>query len=447
MKRLFLPLIIVILCVSFFRLGSVTLFDVDEAVFAQATKEMVQSNDWITPTYNGAVRYDKPILIYWLMGASYMLFGVNETGARFPSAAAGAVLAVSLFFFCRRYFSEKAAFIVAFALVLSPYFFVYTHASVTDMTLTLFITLSLLSFYHWHQSRRSPVPLMGFYLFSALAFLTKGLIGILFPFGTALIYLSLTRGIRSTAGVFSPWGILLFLSVSGPWYFAQWAINGQEFIDQFFIKHHFKRFSEMNSGHAGPVYFYLITLLAGLFPWIAFFPLGIREAIRNRAKRDASADLALFSLIWFGLVVTFFTISTTKLPNYILPSIPAAVILITGGIVVRDERWRKYALVFIAVVAAILGCGALVSLGYLEKAGISPEGWVPALAVLFFLFSVVAIASVLKKRIFFPAFAVVAALFLCLLSLKALPVANNALQGTLHKYSILAKARLYAGDK
>ena len=92
---------IISLLLSFFRLGSVTLFDVDEAVFAQATKEMIESNNWLTPTYNGINRYDKPILFYWLMAASYQVFGVNEFGARVPSAIASCILALSLFFFAK----------------------------------------------------------------------------------------------------------------------------------------------------------------------------------------------------------------------------------------------------------------------------------------------------------------------------------------------------------
>nr|MDA8086653.1 hypothetical protein [Nitrospiraceae bacterium] len=75
MGRYALPAIAAALLVAFLGLGSFTLFDVDEAVFAQASKEMVASGNYITPTYDGQNRYDKPILIYWLMAASYKAFG------------------------------------------------------------------------------------------------------------------------------------------------------------------------------------------------------------------------------------------------------------------------------------------------------------------------------------------------------------------------------------
>src|SRR5208337_4521510 len=143
MTKYVLPLLIIALLLSFFRLGFITLFDVDEAVFSTATKEMVQTGNLITPTYNGEKRYDKPILFYWLMAASYKAFGINNFGARFPSALAASLLAVALFLFVKRTHGEKKAIYAAFSFVLSIYFLIYSHAAVTDMTLTLFISISL----------------------------------------------------------------------------------------------------------------------------------------------------------------------------------------------------------------------------------------------------------------------------------------------------------------
>lgn len=125
-----------VLFISFFRLGALTLFDVDEAVFAEATKEMVQSGDWITPTYNGENRYDKPIFFYWLMAASYKVFGVGEFGARFPSAFLGFMLCAAVYFSVRHAQGERNALYAVVALSLSIFFVAYSHAAVTDMTLT-----------------------------------------------------------------------------------------------------------------------------------------------------------------------------------------------------------------------------------------------------------------------------------------------------------------------
>jgi 4-amino-4-deoxy-L-arabinose transferase-like glycosyltransferase len=449
MTRFFLPLVAVTLLVSFFGLGSFTLFDVDEAVFSEATKEMVTSGDWITPTYNGANRFDKPILFYWLMGASYKAFGIHEFGARFPSALAGFLLVIALFFFVKVSCGEERAFYAALTFLLSLYFLVYSHAAVTDMTLSLFITLALFSFFLSLQPRQDAGRYRyGLYVFSALAFLTKGLIGILFPFGIAMVYLLVTEGIRGVKRLFSVAGILLFLLISAPWYLIQLQINGNEFIQQFFIKHHFKRYTGVISGHKGPFYYYLPALIIGLMPWIAFLPAGIRAALRDRKKpfQKDDPDFGLFALVWFAFVCVFFSLSTTKLPNYILPAVPAACILVAGGMAEKD-RWRTYANAGVAAIMALTGIALLVSENYIIRIGISGTGWILPVSLVAFAAALVCVYTALTGRTTYRLLAVIMAAFLLILSAKALPLANRHLQGTLHKYSLLAGEQLNKDEK
>jgi 4-amino-4-deoxy-L-arabinose transferase-like glycosyltransferase len=453
MTRFLLPVVATALLISFFALGSFTLFDVDEAVFSQATKEMVESGNWITPTYNGENRYDKPILFYWLMGASYKAFGINEFAARFPSAISGFLLCLAVFFFVRHFRDERKALYAAFPFALSPYFLVYTHAAVTDMALTLFITLSLFSFFLSLERRAGAAKYtFGFYLFSALAFLTKGLIGILFPFGIACAYLLSTEGIKGVKRMLSVRGILLFLLLSAPWYGAQLFINGQEFVQQFFFKHHFKRYTGVISGHKGPIYYYVPVLLIGLLPWVVFLPAGITHAFRNLLpqkkglSRSPEGDLSLFAFLWFAFVVIFFSLSTTKLPNYILPAIPAASLLISFGMT-EEERWKKYAHMGIAVMTLAAGIAFLISGRYLVRFGISDTGWTFVASLALFAMATMSIFALLTKKGLYGFISVLTGIFLLLLSAKALPLANRALQGTLHKYSLYAKSRLGADER
>lgn len=240
-------IIFIALFLALFRLSSVTLFDVDEAVFAEATKEMLQSGNWITPTYNDEPRYDKPILFYWLMAISYKIFGINEFSARFPSALAGFILCLSIFIFLNTLNRKREALYAVLCFTFSLYYLVYTHAAVTDMTLTLFISLSLFSFYL--AIYKAQKYIYGFYIFSALAFLTKGLIGIVFPFSIAGIYMIFMERLKGIRRIFNFKAFIVFLLISLPWYVAQIAVNGKEFIQQFFIKHHFMRYTEVISGH------------------------------------------------------------------------------------------------------------------------------------------------------------------------------------------------------
>lgn len=451
MTKFLLPVAAVVLFISFFMLGAVRLFDVDEAVFSEATKEMVERSDWITPTYNGENRYDKPILFYWLMAASYKTFGINEFSARFPSAVSGFILCLALFFFVRHFHAPQEAFYAAISFALSLYFVVYSHAAVTDMALALFVTLSLMSFYFSvAEERRSHFTswyTYGFYLFSAFAFLTKGLIGILFPFGIAACFLLVTGGIRGLGKIFSLKGTLLFLIVSLPWYMAQLAINGQEFIQQFFIKHHFKRYTGVISGHRGPVYYYIPALVIGLLPWVVFLPRGIRNALKRDQGGKSTGlpgthdTLGLFAFVWFSFIFVFFSLSTTKLPNYILPAIPAAFILIASGMT-GIGTWKRYTHIAAAVLIALTGSAFLIAPSYLSRFGVHTEAWIIAAALILYALAALFLYTAFSRKTLYSVIAVFMLAYLSLLQVKALPLINQHLQATLHKYSLYAKERL-----
>lgn len=448
MTKFVLSLIAIALVVSFIKLGSVTLFDYDEAVFAEVTKEMLQSGDWITPNYNGEAHFDKPILFYWVMAVSYKLFGINEFGARFPSALASVLLILSIFFFVRRFRGREAGVYAAASLLLSLYFLVYSRAAVIDMIMILFMTLSLFSFYLSLMQKKEGVPgagpkryIYGFYLFSALAFLAKGLIGIVFPFGIIILFLLITEGGAGIKKVLSLKGTILFLIIAAPWYIAQLMINGMEFIQQFFIKHHFARYVDVNSGHEGPVYYYIAALLVGLFPGIAFLPAGIRRTFRERDR------LSLFVFIWFISVLAFFSFSTTKLPNYILPAVPAAAILISSGMSMRDRKWLKYSNIFMAVLAALAGAAYVLSEKYLLKFGIPDTAWMPAVAAVMFAMSALGLYNALAGKKLYEYAAVLMLVALSIFSVKVFYIANHKLQGTLYKYSLHIKEKLHGDGK
>jgi 4-amino-4-deoxy-L-arabinose transferase-like glycosyltransferase len=421
----------VALFVAVFRLDAVTLFDVDEAVFSTATKEMVESGDWITPTYNGEIRYDKPIFFYWLMAASYKIFGVNEFGARFPSALAAFLLALSLYYFARRVSTDMVAFYATMAISLSAYFLVYSRSAVTDMVLALFITLSLFCFYIAASDNRRYI--YGFYLFSALAFLTKGLIGIVFPFGIAIIYSLISGGFRGLLKIFDLKAALLFLLVATPWYAAQFAINGDDFFQQFFMKHHFKRYTDVISGHQGGFYYYFLTLAAGFSPWIVFMPAGITRAIKDRS------GILLFSLIWFAVIFVFFSFSTTKLPNYILSALPPVAILVAEGMTNLNTRPQKIAWLVIAVGALLAAAAMMFVPGQLEKIGITDTGWTMWAITILIVMSAVSFYSVRLAKPLYAPLACLMFVLLIFLLYTALPPANQYLQGALHKYSLYAK--------
>ena len=438
-------LTLLVLCVTFFKSGGFFLFDVDEAVFSEAAREMAETGGLITPTYNYEPRYDKPILIYWFMSASLKLFGTTEFAARFTSGVFGTLLGLITFFFVKEVKGVMTALLSTLALVLSVEFFVYSHSAVTDMTLAFFITASLYAFFlgaHTGNDRW----FLWFWVASALAVLTKGVVGLLFPAVIAGGFILLSGRRDLVKSILRPSHIGVFLLISAPWFIIQLMVNGREFFDAFIVKHHIKRYSGVISSHSGPFYYYFLVLLAGFFPWVAMLVPGIYRGLKERL--DINSALYLLCSIWVLFVFVFFSISRTKLPNYIFPLFPAAAIL--SGLVmaemVEGARRSKAAMVTLFILAAIFASAlfALPSLGLKMEISYSPEFFY-ALAVLFTIAAVVSIGALYRPLQAFIGLSTLALVLIVFLRLYALPPANIYLQKSLHDYARFARVNLPSG--
>src|SRR3990172_13157368 len=319
----------------FFQLGGPSLFDVDEAVYAESAREMIETGDWITPQYNYANRYDKPILFYWLISAAYRLFGVSEFAARFWSAVFGCGIVVMSYYFLCRVGDRRWGVMSAIILATSLEVILLSHAAITDMTLTLFMTASLFCFFLGHTAGEGSDGrwwYWGFYLNMALAVLTKGPVGAVLPGLVILLFLFYTGRVREGIREMRPFsGGAIFLLVALPWYLIEIGVNGWEYIDAFFIKHNFTRYTGEVSGHGAPIYYFIPVILLAFFPWSAFLPYSLIRSFRLKRSKNhyTHKDLAiLFASLWFLTVLVFFSISKTKLPGYILPLAPAIAILV-----------------------------------------------------------------------------------------------------------------------
>ncbi len=425
--------------IAFFKLGGYLLFDVDEAVFSEATREMVLAGNYITPTYNFLPRYDKPILFYWLMSLSYRLFGVNEFAARFTSAGFGVLLVLMTFFFVRKVKGNSAAYLSALCLLLNLEFFIYSHSAVTDMTLCFFIAASIYSFYLGVKENNDRWFIL-FWISAALATLTKGVIGTLFPVSVAFLYLAATKRLSKLKEVFRPAYILLFLLVAVPWFAAEFYVNGWDFFNAFIIKHHIERFVEANSFHSGPFYYYIVVLLSGFFPWVALLPGALYRGFKGRLNEDSG--LYLLTSIWFIFVLVFFSISRTKLPNYIFPLFPAAAIL--AGLYSSEimERTAGKTAIFILVALSAAAGAALFALPFMSvKMSIHFPSWffftAGAAFVVIAAFSAVSFLSPLAS---FAGISASMVFLLVFLRLYALPPVNIDLQKPLYDLSVYARS-------
>ena len=388
---------------------NIPLLGPDEPRYAQVAREMFERGDWVTPTLGGFHWFEKPALLYWLQITSYNIFGLGEFAARFGSALFGLGTVASLWVLGRRFatectenteyvnqsqhetasrpgsvssvpsavknFADYLALIAASSLGI----LVFSRGASFDIIVTFPLTAALVSFFVFDRAAKKTgvkkyLPLALFYIFIGVSLLAKGLIGILFPYAIVGCYFVLSWRLPSRTFIASLfWGTLIAAAVAAIWYLPMYQRHGWEFIDEFFIQHHFQRFTSNKYQHPQPFYFFLWVLPLMTFPWVPFFFAAIWKAVKEFFhRRDAetlrlkgeslfsSSPLLLFSLSWLLVPLVFFSLSGSKLPGYILPAVPAAIILtalVIFGLVEESSRWRK--IVLTSAVTTLLGIVAL----------------------------------------------------------------------------------------
>jgi 4-amino-4-deoxy-L-arabinose transferase-like glycosyltransferase len=345
-------------------LGSIGLVDYDEAAYAEVARAMWTSGDWLVPRLCGETFFEKPPLLYWVQALGFAVFGAGEVGARIGTALAGAATPLVLYAFARRPIGARSAFLAAVVLATSLELVVLSRVAFTDMLLMLWFTICLGALQRVFEA---PARGSGWFALAcvaaALAMLTKGAIGVLFPGAVALVQLIWTGRLRETLRpVFVAIGLPLVFGLGFSWYLLLGLTQpgGFGFMRDLFLEHHVGRFTEPMQGHAGSVFFYLPVLIVGMLPWSPFLPLAIARA-KLRADDERTRFLRLFALFSL-LVFVFFTIAATKLPNYLAPALPGFALLI-GDLFGRDGA-RARGRAFAASLAAALAAALLLALTF-----------------------------------------------------------------------------------
>ena len=326
-----------------FALGSLPLVGPDEPRYAEVAREMFARHDLITPTLGGHPWFEKPALLYWLMIASYRVLGVSEYAARLGPALCGLLTAVFIFWLGRTVARANQSIAAEnpsalgkwSALVFLSSFgaIAFSRAASFDIVLTMALTGALCCFFIWHSEngsqRNGRWLLVAFYFFIGLSLLAKGLVGIVLPFGIIAAHLIICRAWPNKTFLLSLlWGFPVALIVASTWYGPMIYRHGWTFIDQFIIQHHFARFLSNKYHHPQPIYFYLPTIAWLCVPWTLLLVTGVvRSTLALRAKASAG-DLSSFAVLWIAIPTIFFSLSTAKLPGYILPVLPAAALLV-----------------------------------------------------------------------------------------------------------------------
>lgn len=313
LRSQFIALLAICSVMFWWRLGHLPLIDPDEPFYAQTTREMVQGNEWLTPTIFGERQFEKPIFFYWQSMVAMKLFGDNPFACRAPSATAATLLVFLVWWFGRRMFSPRAGFCAAVVLATGVEYAFMSRLMLTDICLALCISASV--FFFWlateEEDKRDRWMILHF-IASAFAVLTKGPVGLLVPTVGSLCYLWLT-------GKRSPWrgkglvlGILAWLLIAGPWYATMFAKYGMEYWHRFFVHENWERLTSAEHKHSNHWWYYIMILVAGNLPWI---PLLIAAVVRTVTGLKTDRRL-LFMVCWFVPNLIFFTICNSKLPTY-----------------------------------------------------------------------------------------------------------------------------------
>jgi 4-amino-4-deoxy-L-arabinose transferase-like glycosyltransferase len=332
----------------FWGAGALPLLGPDEPRYSEIAREMWASGDYVSPRLCGKLWFEKPVLLYWGQALGYTLLGVNEGAARLPCGVAALGLVLALAAFAGRWVFPRAGIATGVVAATSLAFVVFSHAATTDMMLAATLGGALLCGF---IATRVPEPsratlwlgLMG--AFTGASMLAKGLVGPLFVVLILGAYCVWTRPRLALRPISFLLAFVAFALVAATWYLPVYLRHGNDFIHEFFVRHHFQRYTTNEFKHPQPFYFFPAIALIGMLPWTLWvLPAFMR--VRAWRPRDSDADATrVFALLWAVIPIAFFSISESKLPSYILPAFPALALLagdqLSAGTWLPRLSWRR----------------------------------------------------------------------------------------------------------
>jgi len=357
-------------------LGTRPLMVPDEGRYAEIPREMVESGDYLTPHLNYLKYFEKPVLFYWMEVASIKLFGLNEWALRAVVSIMSLLGCLMVYIAGLRLYDRRTGILGCLMLATSMLYFSMSRFVITDMPFTAWMTISLLLFILGTQetsASKKSYYFWGMYACAALALLTKGLIGAVFPGMIIFIWLCITREWKQLKTYCLPTGILLFVLIAAPWHILM-QLKNPEFFRFYFIDQHFLRYLTDYAGRQQAVWFFPAITLGGFFPWMCFLlaflatcckkenivgwircvfhrnppnsnPFsqaeistthhiihqleagGLRQKTPNSPYKTTQTQATTFLILWAVVLFIFFSLSKSQLLAYALPIMPPLALL------------------------------------------------------------------------------------------------------------------------
>ena len=398
---------LIIMGVYLFMATRTTLWDRDEPYYAQVAVEMVNSGDYLVPTFNGQPWLQKPVLLYWLMSLPIMVFGPTEFACRFFSAIGTALTCLLTFYIGKRLLNAKAG-LWAMAILGSTSMILRVGGSATiEPVLLPFIVVATAIFVHalgsamrlWH------VLLMGVTM--GIGMLAKGPIG-LSP--VPVIVMTLWLGRKANPRRWQCLGYTGAAVVIAGCIFLAWAIpvnnaTEGEFYRVFIGRHVFDQATKSIQSHGGNLLlylpYYLVVIVLDLFPWTLHLPGAVSAVLGRRVGGQHGRALLVG---WVASIVVIMTLAVTKLPHYVLFIWPALALAVAGTIVAaqqntltaRDRIWLRRGVWFFGPLAVAVALGLMVGPWFLKIPGLRWSGL--ALGIVLSVMTVIAIRQQLAGR-------------------------------------------------
>jgi len=344
-------------------LSSPAIFDDADATHAEAAREIVANNDWVTLHVDGIRYLEKPPLPYWLVAGCYEIFGVSEWATRLPTALAILLLMILAADWARRAFGARASIYAALFVVTTIGYYLFSRILIPEALLALSIGGSL--YFALLALDRGQASRLWYasYACLALAVLAKGLVAIIFVGGTLLAYLIATGEWRRWREFRLFTGTLLFLLIAAPWHILA-GLRNQGFFWFYFVNEHLLRFLGKRypkDYNKLPAIAYWTLHFVWLFPW-SLFLARVMENLRERAKQRVPSEWSfadrtrMICLVWSGLILVFFAISTNQ-EYYTFPAY-LPLLLLAADALASDRfgsRWSKVAYAALTVLGTAAG--------------------------------------------------------------------------------------------
>jgi len=325
----------------------------------------------ITPKVNGMFRFDKPPLIYWLMGFFYSLpkneiwdsFGTLS--ARLPSALGSLFLMLMIgdTLFCWPQKGDRqflTPIVASLGFGLSPLIIIWSRTAVSDALLTGTLGISLLLFWRRMASENNDQCISA-WVFLGFAILVKGPVAFVLALLTITSFFCCQKNWKMLLSKINPKkGFLITTLISVPWYILELLKEGKPFWDNFFGYHNFQRYTSVVNNHAEPFWFFLYIMILASLPFTPYLFYGIFKTFKDffkisKESSNVTETLYTYSLCWLTSVLIFFSLSATKLPSYWLPAIPAAALLTSNSFISLKNKNKSYLYFWIFNILILFG--------------------------------------------------------------------------------------------